>query len=208
MAPPGLNACAEVLALLHQTPATTRQLRARLPVLGERLPPRGGANLQCPLAGGQHTLGLVALAEVHQTQACAVAMLGMRTRPQDRLHQLGQAAPLREEGQHESLHKAVYEDPLYRRPSSGRASTRCWTVLEWWSPGWTRHRGRGSAENLRHRHRVDEQQHLVREPVFEQRRGQRGIAREDQAGPSSDLMRRTPSTRCMSSSACRVRRFR
>jgi hypothetical protein len=31
--------CAEVLALLHQAPATTRQLRAQLPALGERLPP-------------------------------------------------------------------------------------------------------------------------------------------------------------------------
>ena len=50
---------------------------------------RGAANLQRALAGGQHALALVALAQVHQPQARAVAMLGMRTRAQDRLHQLG-----------------------------------------------------------------------------------------------------------------------
>ncbi|HEY1920830.1 MAG TPA: winged helix DNA-binding domain-containing protein [Streptosporangiaceae bacterium] len=33
------QACADALALLRNTPATTRQLRAQLPALGERLPP-------------------------------------------------------------------------------------------------------------------------------------------------------------------------
>src|SRR5262252_7178777 len=48
-----------------------------------------GAHRQRPLAGGLHALGAVAVAEPDDAQAGAIALLGMRSRLQDALGQLG-----------------------------------------------------------------------------------------------------------------------
>jgi hypothetical protein len=42
---------------------------------------------------GDHSLGLVALGQTHQSQACPIAMLGVWARAQDRVDQLGHRRP-------------------------------------------------------------------------------------------------------------------